>query len=211
MEHVIDRNWSRLRQSVIEGEAELAGDAPSVLLDELLDQSNAADLASGPQPDAVYDERAGKGGAEMTLGVPVAALGRQIDRMARAAGALGRVAGDATGLTRARTAEQSAERSAPDPLDGPGVTQPVRTVRIGDLSGRLIEEAGEAGRTLVLTHDRAVIGIVVPVTRQLVEFLIEQNMSRVLYNIDLGEKDVEQGEPFTTLEEVMSARGRPGT
>ena len=82
----------------------------------------------------------------------------------------------------------------------------VRTVRVGDLSAKLIEEAGAAGQTLALTYDRVLVGTAVPVTRGLVEFLVEQNMSRVLYNIALGEKEVSEGGPLTTLDQVTGRR-----
>jgi antitoxin (DNA-binding transcriptional repressor) of toxin-antitoxin stability system len=66
----------------------------------------------------------------------------------------------------------------------------VRTVRIGDLTARLIAESGAAGQTIAVTHDRQLTGIIVPVTRDLVEFLLEENMSRVLYSIAEAEKDI---------------------
>jgi hypothetical protein len=56
----------------------------------------------------------------------------------------------------------------------------VRTVRVRDLSAGLIEKAGYDGQTLAVAHDRELIGIVIPVTQSLVDFPIEQNMSRVL-------------------------------
>lgn len=64
------------------------------------------------------------------------------------------------------------------------------TVRIGDLTANLIAKAGVSGQTLALTHDRELIAIVIPVTRDLVEFLLEQNMSRVLYNLGLAEDEI---------------------
>jgi hypothetical protein len=79
----------------------------------------------------------------------------------------------------------------------------MRTVRIGDLKAALIEQAGEAGQTVALTHDRELIGILIPVTAGLVQFLIEQNLSRVLYNIGLGEKQLGTADKLTTLDEVL--------
>jgi hypothetical protein len=81
------------------------------------------------------------------------------------------------------------------------VESAVRTVRIGDLSGHLIEEAGAAGQTLAITHDRELIGIVVPVTQGLVQFLVEMNMSRVLNNIGRGEMRIADEEPWVTLDQ----------
>jgi hypothetical protein len=79
----------------------------------------------------------------------------------------------------------------------------VHTVRIGELSAERIEQAGAAGQTLALTHDRELVGIVIPVTQGLVEFLIEQNMSRVLYNIGLGEKQLTTPDKMTTLDQAL--------
>lgn len=79
----------------------------------------------------------------------------------------------------------------------------VRTVRTGDLSADLIQRAGAAGQTLAITHDRELVGIVVPVTQGLVEFLIEQNVSRVLYSISLSEKQLTTADQMTPLDQVM--------
>ena len=82
----------------------------------------------------------------------------------------------------------------------------VRTVRIGDLSADMIERAGAAAQTLAITHDRELVGIVIPVTPGLVEFLIEQNMSRVLYSISMGEKQLGTADQMVLLDQVA---GRP--
>jgi antitoxin (DNA-binding transcriptional repressor) of toxin-antitoxin stability system len=88
--------------------------------------------------------------------------------------------------------------------DQSGPAEPsVRTVRIGDLGGRVIDEAGDAGQTLAVTHDRELVTIVVPVTKGLVEFLIEQNMSRVLGNIKLSENRVAAPGAMTSLDRAL--------
>lgn len=92
----------------------------------------------------------------------------------------------------------------PRPPGGKEGSQPsVRTVRIGDLSAGLIEKAGQAGQTLAITHDRQLIGIMIPVTQGLVEFLIEQNVSRVLANITRGEMQLRVTGKLTTLDEAL--------
>jgi hypothetical protein len=90
--------------------------------------------------------------------------------------------------------EQGTEQAAPSR---------VRAVRIGDLSARVIEDAGRAGETLAITHDRELIGIVVPVTQDLVQFLIEKNLSRVLSNIDLAEKQLGTRDGMTPLDQEV--------
>jgi len=87
----------------------------------------------------------------------------------------------------------------------------VRTVRIGDLSAAVIEKAGAAGQTLAVTHERELIGMLIPVTQNLVQFLIEQNISRVLYNIHQGEKELTIPGTMTTLDrEIPPGSARPG-
>ena len=76
------------------------------------------------------------------------------------------------------------------------------TVRIGDLSAKLIEEAGASGQTLALTHDRELVAIVIPVTRDLVEFLLEQNMSRIQYVLRLANKEIRTADALTPLEQL---------
>jgi hypothetical protein len=80
----------------------------------------------------------------------------------------------------------------------------VRTVRIGDLTAKLIEKAGTDGQTLALTHDRQLIAMVVPVTRDLVTFLLEQNMSRVLHNINLAEKQMKTKDPLISVDRPVA-------
>jgi antitoxin (DNA-binding transcriptional repressor) of toxin-antitoxin stability system len=89
-----------------------------------------------------------------------------------------------------------------DPGDDPDsslVVQDIRTVRIGDLSAAVIRGAGVNKEALAITHDRELIGILVPVTQDLVKFLIEQNMSRVLGSIDRAEGQLESETLLTAV------------
>jgi hypothetical protein len=83
----------------------------------------------------------------------------------------------------------------------------VRTVRIGDLKAGadVIEQAAKARQTLAITHDRELIGIVIPVTPGLVQFLIEQSMSRVLTNIQLAEKQLGAPGKMVILHQAMQS------
>ena len=81
-----------------------------------------------------------------------------------------------------------------------------RTVRIGDLSAKEIEQAGVDGQTIAVTHERELIAIIIPVTRDLVEFLLEQNMSRVLRNIEQDRQEIRSTRPLTSVDLVA---GRP--
>jgi len=78
----------------------------------------------------------------------------------------------------------------------------VATVRIGDLSAAAIEQAGQSGQTLAITHDRELIGFIIPVTQELVQYLIEQNMSRVLHSVALGEKQLSAAGGLTHLDQI---------
>lgn len=78
----------------------------------------------------------------------------------------------------------------------------VITVRVGDLSAHLIEETGADGKSLAITHDRELLGVVIPVSRSLVDFLVEQNISRIMYNIALSERNIRAPDKMTTLDEA---------
>ena len=86
-----------------------------------------------------------------------------------------------------------------DRSSGPSVI----TVRIGELSAARIEQVGAEGEILAITHERELIGILIPVTRDLVGFLIEQNLSRILYNTALGERQLSTPDKLTTLDQAL--------
>ena len=81
----------------------------------------------------------------------------------------------------------------------------VHTVRVGELKAGagLIEQAAKTRQTLAITHNRELIGVVIPITPGLVQFLIEKNMSRVLTNIQRAEKELEVPGKMTTLDEAI--------
>lgn len=161
VEHVIEHNWSRVVQSIGEGERAMAEGNPMVTLDALL-----AHPSGGEEPPA------GEASAP-----DVAA--RALRRFVASVGVV-----------------ESEDSDLP----------PVRGVRVGDLSARAIERAGDEAEILALTHDGALLGIVVPVTQRLVNFLVGKNISRVIYNVHLGEKETASGEPLSPIEEVLAER-----
>jgi antitoxin (DNA-binding transcriptional repressor) of toxin-antitoxin stability system len=169
LEHLIDYNWSRVQQSVAEGEQAMASRKPMRVLDE---------VTGGGQPAGLRLHATVVGGVVAQPPESEEIL-RQIHEGFHPPGA-------ATGQN-------------PDPA------QPsVHTVRMGDLSGHLIEQAGAAGQTLAVTHEGELVVIVVPVTKGLVQFLIEQNMSRVLENIEHGENQLGAAAGrMTTLDEAL--------
>ncbi|HEY5852529.1 MAG TPA: hypothetical protein VIW24_00380 [Aldersonia sp.] len=78
-----------------------------------------------------------------------------------------------------------------------------RTVRLGDLSHSVIEEAGKAGQMLAVTNDHVLVGIIAPVTEELVAHLVEQRLSAVMYNVGRGERDVAHGRTYS-LDDVLA-------
>jgi hypothetical protein len=183
VEHLIDYNWSRVRQSIDEGEQALASGGRMVTVDDVMAEADAQ------VPD---DEQAPGRPSPEQLAVPLVAA-----------------------LVGGTVVQPPETRETIDRLQAllnpSGGGEPsVCTVRVGDLSAERIEQAGADGHTLALTHDRELIGILIPVTQGLVEFLIEQSMSRVLDSIALGEKQLRSREPMTTLDQVLEQGGPPG-
>jgi hypothetical protein len=176
VEHLITGNWRQVSQSITEAEKSIADGEPMTTI---------ADVhpAAGTSDDSLD-------GQVMPL---IAAV---VD------GTLVQAPQSREAVDRWRAALNppgSAGRRENHP-DKPSM---VRTVRIGDLSAGLIEEAGSNGQTLAITHDRELIGMVIPVTQNLVQYLIEKNISRVLADIELGEKQLKAGE-MTHLDTVVS-------
>ena len=168
LEHLIDYNWSRVQQSIAEGEQAMATGKPMRVLDDMPGEGQRAGLRL--HATVVGGVVAQTPESEEIL--------RQIHEGFYPPGA---------------ATEQEPE---------PG--QACRAYGAhGDLSGHLIEQAGEAGQTLAVTHDGELVVIVVPVTKGLVQFLIEQNMSRVLENIERGENRLKAPGRMTTLEEAL--------
>jgi antitoxin (DNA-binding transcriptional repressor) of toxin-antitoxin stability system len=178
VEHLIDHNWSHVRQSIAEGEEAIAAGTSMLTIDDVVAQADARG----------YDESQGHSTPER-LAVPLVAavIGGTVMQPPETRETLERL--------QALLNPQGSAEPPPEPS--------VHTIRIGDLSAERIEQAGAAGETLALTHDRELVGIVIPVTQGLVEFLIEQNMSRVLYNIGLGEKQLTTPEKMVTLDQVL--------
>ena len=165
VEHLVLYNWSRVGQGIAEGEQAIADDPAA-----------PAGGGDGERPD---------GGAGRTV-APLDAI----------------VVGETVVQPPASVDAISRLRAALNP-PGSGDQQEgawaepsvVRPIRIGDLSAAQIEKAGVNGQTLAVTHDRDLIGILIPVTQGLVQFLIERNISSVLDDIRRGEERIEGGSP----------------
>jgi antitoxin (DNA-binding transcriptional repressor) of toxin-antitoxin stability system len=183
VENLIDYNWSAVRQSITEGEQAAAAGTRLTTIADLVASADAGD-----------DEDVSGHGLPEKLAVPtvVAALtGRTVAQAPESKEILAR-------LQQAFNPPSAASAGPDGRPAGPAM----RTVRVGDLSADEIEQAGRDGQTLAVTHNRKLIGIIIPVTRDLVEFLIEQNMSRILQNIALSEK-ISAQDQMITLDQVL--------
>jgi hypothetical protein len=172
-----------VRQSIAEGEQAMAAGTSMLTVEDVVAQADARG----------YDE-AQRHGTPESLAVPLVAavVGGTLMQPPETKETLDRLRAL---LNPSGSAEELAEPS-------------VHTIRIGDLSAARIEQAGEAGQIIALTHDRELVGVVIPVTRGLVEFLVEQNISRVLYNIQLGEKQLTSSDKMITLEQALEQAER---
>jgi len=182
VEHVIDYNWSHVRQSIVEGEQAITDAAPMVTIQHVIPKSDNA----GPRTSEAL-----KTPERLALTLAAAMVGGTVTQTAETKEVLERL---------------QVALNPPAPVDGrEELARPsAMTVRIGKLSASLIEEAAAAGQTIAVTNERKLIGIVIPVTPGLVEFLLEQNMSRVLYNIALGEKQISTPDKMVRLDEALS-------
>jgi antitoxin (DNA-binding transcriptional repressor) of toxin-antitoxin stability system len=181
VEHLIDYNWSHVRQSIVEGEQAMAADTRLITIQDVVPEEAAAGRGE------TQDENTPEG-----LAVPlVAAL---------------------TGDTVARTPQTEEAITRLQAILNPSApafrekgSSVITVVRMGDLTAKLIEKAGADGQTLALTYNGQLIAVVIPVTRNLVEFLIEQNMSRILYNIGLAEDKIKTQDKMTTIEDALGS------
>jgi antitoxin (DNA-binding transcriptional repressor) of toxin-antitoxin stability system len=181
VQHLVDYNWSHVRQSIDEGERAMAAGEPMATIDDVMALPGPGDGHARQAP-------------ELLVPVVAAVIGGTVMQPPE------------TRETLERLHAALNPRGPDEAAAGPSVL----TVRIGELSAERIERAGAAGQTLALTHDRELVAIVIPVTQGLVEFLIEQNMSRVLYNTALGEKEILSSKKMVTLEDALdSAPPRP--
>jgi hypothetical protein len=160
VEHLIDYNWSHLRQSIAESESSLPTASAVAALDDVFIRGGS--IRDGQkQISKTRQEMEGFEQIQTALSLSASDAGQEVEPAASS----------------------------------------VVTVRIGDLTARLIEKAGANGQSLAVTHDRELVGVIKPVTRSLVNFLIEQNMSRILHNIVLSERHIRTPGKMATLDE----------
>jgi antitoxin (DNA-binding transcriptional repressor) of toxin-antitoxin stability system len=170
VEHLVIYNWPRVHQSITEGEQAIADDPAA-----------PAGAGRGERPDG------GTGHGRPVLPLDAMVVGETVVQAPSGVDAVSQLWAvlnppGSTGQQEGAWAEPSV----------------VRPIRIGDLSAAQIEKAGVNGQTLAVTHDRKLIGILIPVTQGLVQFLIERNISTVLDNIRRGEERFKETGPGLT-------------
>ncbi|MFC6161197.1 hypothetical protein [Kribbella jiaozuonensis] len=161
VEHLVDRNWSQVTKEIAAGEAAIAGPGSLPLADEVVSEaSEAGEIAGRDEYRPAAGRRRGADELAEVVGLPTAEMLRRLGAQIGPASPDGR---------------QSTKSS---------------TIRVGDLSARRIDAAGQAGELLVLTNDGMQVGIVVPVSQKFVEFLVTQNLSRIMYDARRSELDL---------------------
>jgi len=175
LEHVVDQNWSRIVQSV---NASQENDPESALV--TLDDALAQAVNVGTEQSSTPASNVASAHIE------------------RFASSLGLVDTSATELVR--------RLSVAFGLSKPGDADAVETTTIGvrDISAHRIERASEEHEILIITNDRVLLGMLVPVSQRLVEFLITQNLSRITYNVRDAEERISSAEELATLDDVLA-------
>jgi hypothetical protein len=188
VEHLIEQNLSRVLHNVRQGEQEVAGPTRMDTLDDVLSEADRRDAAAAQATPEATDLRQAVSSAQHRVAETASAVW----------GSIG-------------TPGEMIKRILPAfSVPGEPAITSSRNVRIRDLSAHRIEEASESKELLILTHGGMLLGIVVPVSQRLVHFLIDQNLSRVMFNAQMAEKELSTGEPFTTLDQVVQQAEQPG-
>jgi hypothetical protein len=194
VEHLVEHNYTRVMQSIARAEEETADThTPMVGLDDVLSTASQDTALSNDTSEAAHAEPPSVG--DRTRG-RLAASTQHL-----AAGA--EKAGPAFGPLGDWLRRLSAAFAGADGADAPSLTSAVN-VGIRDLSAARIERAAEDGELLILTNDRVLIGVVVPVSQRLVEFLIAQNLTRVMQSIHNAEHSVAAKNRFSTLDDALA-------
>lgn len=187
-QQLICQNWPQVRQSITAAEQAMATGQQMTAIQ---------DVTPAPGPGPGRNPQGGSAAGKPTVPLDAAIVDGAVAQ---------------TPQSREAIRQLHAAWNLPAPADGedttadPSPVKAIRTVRIGDLSAGLIRDAGKNREALAVTHDRELIGILVPVTQDLMQFLIEQHISRVLSNIDQSEEHLESGAKMTTLDEEIRPR-----
>jgi antitoxin (DNA-binding transcriptional repressor) of toxin-antitoxin stability system len=180
-QHLICQNWPEVERNITEAEQAMAA-GPRM--------TTVEDIADAPLPDRTGPHRP-RPRKKTAVPLEAAIVGGGIAQTPRSKEVIRRL--------------YAAWNLADEEPDDPSFVQAIRPVRIGDLSAALIRQAGLDRQALAVTHGRELVGILVPVTQDLVQFLIEQNMDRVLSSIEKAEDRLEAGDKMVTLDDEAGA------
>lgn len=84
-----------------------------------------------------------------------------------------------------------------------------RRVAIRELNGSVLKEAAEQGELLGVLNDGRLCAVLVPVTPEWVDQLVDYNISRLIQSVEVGQKAVANDTPrhsFDSTSEVESLR-----
>lgn len=97
-----------------------------------------------------------------------------------------------TGLNTVMKTDVSGERPTP-----------LRRIAVRELGGQLLRTMGEDGRPVAVMNGGQLTGVLIPVSRQWIDRLVEQNMSRILGGHDVAQQEAATGQ-LTPLEVAVS-------
>ena len=83
-----------------------------------------------------------------------------------------------------------------------------RRVSIRDLKGPLLAEAAEQGELLGVLNDGRLCAVLVPVTPEWVDQLVDYNISRLIHSVELGEKAVASDSPRHSFDSAPVSEAR---
>jgi predicted NBD/HSP70 family sugar kinase/antitoxin (DNA-binding transcriptional repressor) of toxin-antitoxin stability system len=86
----------------------------------------------------------------------------------------------------------------------------VETVAIRDLSGDFIARASEAGELLGVTNMGALVGVLVPLTRDVLQRMTARDAAQVRERLKRAEEELESGQSASTVSELLRDHAEAG-
>lgn len=86
----------------------------------------------------------------------------------------------------------------------------METVAIRDLSGDFIARASEAGELLGVTNMGALVGVLVPLTRDVLQRMTVRDAAQVKERLKRAEEELESGQPAATVSELLRDHAEAG-
>jgi hypothetical protein len=84
---------------------------------------------------------------------------------------------------------------------------PLRRVGIRDISAKVIAAAAARNESLAITSDHVLRGVLVPISPQWLQGVVDHNLGRLVHSIQAGERELAHGLPYTTLDQVIAPGG----